>query len=305
MLAPAEELAQGVANCPEYPCLFIIGNSRCGSTFLLQWLASLNLFCYPTNLLSRFYMAPYIGSKIQQMLTEEIYNHKDEFKDISKKISLDSDKGKTEGLLSTHEFWHFWRRFIPTYYIEKIPAKSENQIDVKGLRNGIALIQKSFKKPIAMKGKMFNFNISKLHEIFPNALFIYLQRDPVMVAQSIYIARKINGEKNSWFGVRPPEYKDLINRNIYDQISGQIYYTDRHIVKQIYQMPKNNVLSLKYEDLCEDPKRVYEKLKKSLKDLGFAFSKKYDGPSKFCCSNNIKIPQKEFDRIKESVNVLY
>ena len=65
MLAPAEELAQGVANYPEYSCLFIVGNSRCGSTFLLQWLASLNLFCYPTNLLSRFYMAPYIGSKIQ------------------------------------------------------------------------------------------------------------------------------------------------------------------------------------------------------------------------------------------------
>ena len=39
-----------------------------GSTLLFQYLAATGLFTYPTNFVSRFYYAPYIGARLQEML---------------------------------------------------------------------------------------------------------------------------------------------------------------------------------------------------------------------------------------------
>src|SRR5699024_1803087 len=55
---------------PEYPTIFIVGNARSGTTLLYQWLASTGLFAYPSNIVSRFYNAPYIGALIHQMFVE-------------------------------------------------------------------------------------------------------------------------------------------------------------------------------------------------------------------------------------------
>ena len=95
----------------KYPIVFIIGTPRSGTTLLTQWLASLNLFCYPSNFISRFYKAPFVGAIIQEMLVNPDYAYKNELA-FDTSLSFQSDTGKTSGLTEPHEFWYFWRNYF-------------------------------------------------------------------------------------------------------------------------------------------------------------------------------------------------
>lgn len=303
-LGPAEQATIGNENVPEFPCIFIVGNSRCGSTLMLQWLAASGAFCYPSNLLARFYASPYIGSLIQQLLTDPAYQHFEEFRELAKDGGFASSTGKTNGLLAPHEFWHFWRRFIPNYFLEPIAQEHEPLVDVKGIRNGLASIQRVFGKALALKGKMFNFNISKLHEICPRGLFLHLKRDPVMIAQSIYLARTTTPANKDWFGVRPPEYPQLVKHDIHTQIAGQVYYTDKHLDEQLAKIPEECVLRAEYDSFCASPTKVYDALISKLGKLGYCLPADHAKPENFTPSRSIRIPELDFVSLSNALNTL-
>ena len=92
---------------PKYPVIFVVGAPRCGSTLVMQWLARTGKFAYPSNLLSRFYGAPYIGAKIQKLITDPEYDFNNELFDFDNEISFESNLGKTKGALEPNEFWYF------------------------------------------------------------------------------------------------------------------------------------------------------------------------------------------------------
>jgi LPS sulfotransferase NodH len=302
VLGPAEEAAIGSDNRPEFPVVFVVGNSRCGSTLMMQWLAATGAFCYPTNLLARFYASPYLGAKIQQLLADPRYQHLEEFQDLGKDGAFASATGKTKGLLAPHEFWHFWRRFLPTYYLEPIQREQEHLVDARGLSNGLAAIQKVFGKPLALKGKMFNFNIRLLHGICPRAVFLHLKRDPAMVAQSIYLARQTNPANSDWFGVRPPEYAELRRGDIFHQIAGQVLLTDLHLEKQLSALSDGLVLEVDYANFCDDPATLYGRLVSQMDALGCVLPGAYAGPKKFTQSDAVRIPPQEFEKLRRALD---
>jgi LPS sulfotransferase NodH len=304
MLGPAEEASIGSNNAPEFPCVFNVGNSRCGSTLMLQWMASTGAFCYPSNLLARFYASPYIGGRIQQLLTDPCYQHFDEFRELATDGGFTSSTGKTNGLLAPHVFWHFWRRFVPTYFLEPIAPDQEHLVDGQGIRNGLAAIQRVFGKPLALKAKMFNFNIGKLHEVCPRAVFLHLKRDPAMVAQSIYLVRTSIQANRDWYGVRPPEYAELLKSDIYTQIAGQIRFTDQHLDEQLAGLPEECVLRTTYESFCSDPSAVYGGLATRLAKLGYDLPADYAGPKSFAPSRTLRIAQPEFEKLSSALQQL-
>lgn len=110
-----------IKKTPEYPLIFVMGPLRSGSTLMTQWLANLG-FAYPTNLMSRFYKAPIIASKIQMLLTDERYNYRNEIRDFNSGIDFSSENGKTRGALAPNEFWYFWRRFLPFKELDYLPT---------------------------------------------------------------------------------------------------------------------------------------------------------------------------------------
>ena len=99
---------------PEQPPLFIVGPPRSGTTYCMQWLGASGAFSYPTNLIARFWQAPAIGAIVQHMLTDPHYDFRGEFSDLRfDTLQTRSELGKTQGLLSSNEFWYFWRSQFP------------------------------------------------------------------------------------------------------------------------------------------------------------------------------------------------
>ena len=69
---------QDLPASPSRPIVFVLGAPRSGTTLLTQWLAASGHFGVPSNLLARFYEAPYIGGLVQRLLTDPDLSYRDE-----------------------------------------------------------------------------------------------------------------------------------------------------------------------------------------------------------------------------------
>jgi LPS sulfotransferase NodH len=276
----------------KYPIIFIMGNPRSGSTLLLQWLASLGVFAYPTNLLSRFYEAPCVGAKIQKVLID--YDFKGEIFDPSYGKTFYSDLGKTTGPNAPHEFWYFWRRFFKYGEIQKLDTKSKNNIDVRRLRSEIGCLENEFQKPLVFKGMMFNWDISLINKIFDKVLFINLTREPIYnMDDLIYARQQFYGDQNKWYSFKPPEYEELKYCNPLEQVAGQVMLTSQAIEKQFEEIEQSKKITYSYEELCDNPRKLYKIICDKLGNQGCKVDKKYSGIELFEKQNNFRILNKK------------
>lgn len=266
----------------KYSLIFIVGSQRSGSTLLMQWLANLGL-AYPTNLMSRFYKAPIIASKIQLLLTDERYNYRNELIDFNSTIDFSSENGKTRGALAPNEFWYFWRRFLPFKELDYLPTEELfKKVDIETFKSEFVGMVDVFEKPFALKAMILNYNIDFLDEIFEKAIFIYTKRDPLTNMESALKAReKQLGSIKEWYSFKIPEYEELNKLNPYEQVAGQIYYINKAVENGLENVAESKKMIVNYEDFCKNPKKFYEELKSKLKVQGYELKGEYKGEDSF------------------------
>jgi hypothetical protein len=282
---------------PDFPMIFIMGPLRSGSTLIMQWLASLGCFSYPTNLMSRFYKTPIIGSKIQLLLTDDMYRFRDELIELNSRIDFYSENGKTNGLLAPNEFWYFWRRFLNFGEIDYLPTSELISNDtVKMLVHELAGIADVFKKPFALKGQILNYNIDYLDHIFKKAIFIHVKRDPLTNVESALQARERQlGDIKEWYSFKIPEYNQLKSMTPYEQVAGQVYYINKAVTSGLALVAEHKKITVNYEDFCMDPKILYAELQAKLKIQGYDITPKYNSAEFFSPSRERVIDKKIID----------
>jgi hypothetical protein len=242
--------------------IFLMGPHRSGSTLLMQWLAKTGLAAYPTNLLSRFFGAPLVGARIQQLLTDPRYNFRDEILDFNSGINFSSDNGKTKGALAPNEFWYFWRRFLPFDDLDYMPADElKLKANLLGFRDELNALANIFEKPIAMKALIMNQNIPELAEQFDKSLFIWIRRDPIFNIQSALEARKRQyGDINTWYSFKIKEYPQLKGLDPLESVAGQIAAINRSVEQGIADLQQSQKLVIQYEDFCQRPEYYYNQI---------------------------------------------
>ena len=256
---------------PRWPVVFVVGVPRSGTTVVLQCLARSGLVAWPSNLLARFYRAPYLGARIQQMLTDPVYRFRDEFAELEAGTGgLRSDLGKTRGLLAPNEFWYFWRRFFPE------PAEDWARAERRGLEPAarfaaeLALLERAFGRPFALKAMIANWNIPYLDRLLPRAVFVHVRRDPRFNAQSLIEAReRFYGDRHAWYSFRPPEYPWLRRLDPLEQVAGQVLLTRRAVDAALAALPPERRLAIDYEAFCSRPQRLIEALCERFHRQGF------------------------------------
>lgn len=259
----------------DFPKIFIVGCARSGSTLLTQLLANYTDWCYPTNLMSRFYYAPFTGALIQKMFYDldergELYG-----KQTTDFNNINSTLGKTKGALSPNEFWYFWRRFFKFGEIQKLSNDELDNVDVSYFLNSLHSIQHAFKKPLFMKAMILNWHIDYLHENVPNSFFIYIKRDTIYNAQSLLIAKeKFFGNLDEWYSFKPPEFNQIIKKSPIQQVIEQVKVTNRAIEYQLQKIDATKHISISYEELCAHPVNVFSNIYKM---LGYEFKENIPG----------------------------
>lgn len=300
------EMTRGLA-AERQPKIFVHGPLRSGTTLFLQWLSETGLAACPTNLLSRFYGAPVIGARIQQLLTDPRYNFRDEILDFNSQIDFRSENGKTRGALSPNEFWYFWRRFLPFEDLDYLPDEElvrHGHLD--GLRDELNALANAFERPFALKAMIMNQNIPALSARFDNALFVHIHRDPVFNVQSALEARKRQyGDIRQWYSFRIREYPELKNLEPLESVAGQIAAINRSIEIGMQSVPDERRLTVSYEAFCNDPRAFYEQIEERLCRLGPAtHAPDYTGPDSFQVTNQWRLEEYSRKEAEEAFSTM-
>ena len=279
-----------------YSKIFVMGPLRSGTTLFTQWLASTGLVAYPTNLLSRFYGAPLVGAKIQQLLTDPRYNFRNEILDFNSQINFTSDNGKTKGALAPNEFWYFWRRFVPFEKLDYMPPNElREKANLSGLRNELNALANIFEMPFAMKGMIMNQSIPALAKQFDKPLFIWIHRDPIFNIQSALEARRRQyGDINTWYSFKIKEYPHLKELDPLESVAGQIAAINCSVERGIASLPEENKLVVPYESFCENPKYYYNEIIRRLdkqNGRGLERPAEYFGEKGFSNTNHWKLKE--------------
>lgn len=263
ILAPAENIAIRPFDGPRLPMLLIIGAPRSGTTLLLQWLADSGLFSYPSNFISRFYHAPYLGAMVQRMMTDPSLAFRQEhlLPIATGTGEFLSELGKTSGLFAPNEFWYFWRRFFKYGTTQRLVPRAFRAACTRTLNRELAAFESVLSKPLLMKGMMFNWNLPEFHAAFPKTVLLHIHRDPPSNMASLLRARcQYFGNTRQWYSFKPPEFHQLARHTPHHQVAGQVYYTNKAIREGLLHIPKNKQLTISYESMCRDPRAVLDSI---------------------------------------------
>jgi len=300
-LAAAEDKAMSPyrGQSPGHPMIFVMGAARCGSTLFMQWLASLGQFAYPTNVLSRFWAAPITGARIQKLLFDPEFDFRDELADLKGGTDFVSHHGKTTGALSPNEFWYFWRRFFSGNDYQS-PELLEQTVDTDLLKAEIAGTVDVLDKPFAAKGMIFNENIPFMARHFPNAIFVWIRRQPEYNIQSLLLARERQyGDMRQWYSFKIRDYERLKDLPPVESVSGQVASIHSSIERGLDGLPDEQKLTVDYEDFCRNPASTYASLAEKLSAHGVDLPE-YSGGEHFEVRSEWRLDSVSFRQVRDS-----
>ncbi len=229
-----------------WPPIFIIGTPRMGTTLIYHTFTyALNL-SYICNLAGYFYISPGIITKILSQRKKIIPSN-----------SFKNFYGSTKGWNSPCQARNFWRRWFTGEQCYFPPGNLLiNQQKI--LQRTIALIERSMQMPFINKAQGNSVRIQAICEVFPNALFIKVNRDYLLTAQSILKGRRFWAtDYPDWFSVKPKEINQLLKlKNIKEQVCEQIYYLEKSMEQEISKIGIKRVFNLDYETFCKSPEQI-------------------------------------------------
>ncbi len=227
--------------------IFIVGAPRSGTTFLYQLIVSMFNVEYPTNFIAKFWGNPVVGYILQ---SELLANEKEEF--VS---SFKSHHGFTENeLLEPHEFGYFWSRWFD--HSKSHYTSCDAKVN-KDLIHTIDTLQTISNKNWVFKNLTLGLKIPLIKKLFPNAKFIYIQRDPYDTALSLYKGRiERFGSDEAWWSLEPKEINEIKKLSPKEQVVAQVYYINKQIEEDLHKLSSDDYLQIDY-DLFETNVKGY------------------------------------------------
>lgn len=245
-----------------YPIMYIVGLPRSGTTLLSQLMSKHFEVGYINNLVSRFWLNPIVGIRLSKSVLGNSAHDR---------ISLESSYGVTRDPWDPHEFGYFWRHWLKLDGAASHNLSSDElkQVDRVGLANILDALVGEFQAPLLFKNIICGFQARFLEQVRPNSLFIMIERDPEAVARSLFNARKDRyGDPSVWWSLKPSTFPDLpLGLSPEAQIERQISDGKVEFERELAAQGVNSI-TVKYEELCDNPRDVLSKIADACKPLG-------------------------------------
>jgi hypothetical protein len=248
-----------ISDCP--PPLFILGVPRSGTTLTYQVVTTQFDVSYFFSILNYLYGMPNLIFRI----AKPFLGRSDP--------SFQSKYGKVSGVFSPAETGPMWHRWFPwdnqeTHYLH-MGDTGLLAPRLKNLKRNLDSISTIMKKPLVIKSVYLSMVVTVLAKIWPEARFIYVQRDLLLTSHSLLIGRQKQKDPNRWWSVKPPQLSQIMEKPIWQQVVEQAYYTDKLLQNELNQVAAERTFRIRYEDLCQDPHHFVQELGKWLAPVGY------------------------------------
>lgn len=251
----------------EQPPIFILGHWRSGTT-MLHNLITLNPQLTFLNLYQCLFPGHFLlTEKLLAPLTEPLLPKKRPMDNVE--VSWTSPQ-EDEVALAVHSLlspyimpafqgrMEVYERFLdPRDMTESERSRWKDCLTT--LIRKMALIKPG---SVVMKSPTHTYRVPTLLEMFPNAKFIYIYRDPRAVYQSTIHLRKMMFADNTLGPLRPDTWSEEAI-TLYEK-SIRLYHESRHLI------PAGNLCEVKFEDFEAAPRETLQQLHSTLGLPGWA-----------------------------------
>ncbi len=271
--APIKIILQGLSQLEKtlwpdeqlrYSPVFIVSPPRAGSTLLYQLMTRCMTTAYFSNFALRLrvqgsVVIPVIAARIAALLKINRWQGK----------TFSSYYGASTDWGDPHEAHWIWDSVFPEDQ-HAIPPGYLSKDAQKEIYRMVAGTERAFNRPFVNKHIRNSVRIEALAEIFPTALFVHCRRNPLDVAQSIYLARTrdfpfaydaVQNPLNWWFAVKPKEYPEIKRKGMIEQVCEQVYYVEQSIDQARAALGDARFFDINYKNLCALPQQEMIKLR--------------------------------------------
>ncbi len=254
--ARIERLLLARREAPRAPVLLILGLPRSGTTLVYQYLVHRLRLAYFTNGAGRFHRAPCLATRVQRRIHGE---YRSDFR---------SEYGRVSGPLGPREAGAFWGRSFGFEEYVRFDDLDAARIDV--LRRTVACVQTAFDgAAFVNKNVKHLLRVDALARVYPQSLFLVVERDLGEVALSMYRAwlRHAPGP-GAWWSVRPPDAARLSSLPLVERVAGQAVALKDRLDADLSALAADRVVRLAYEGFCDGPDGIVRLLRTRLGDPG-------------------------------------
>lgn len=234
------------------PQIFILGLPRSGTTLIYQYITHRLDVSYFTRGVTSFPGSPCIVSFLQ---TKLFGHYESDFKSVY---------GKVKGPNAPREAGNFWNKYFDIdAYVE---TYKQNPKDMEKMVSTISCLQKMLgDKPFVNKNIKHMLRVSRLKSVFPNAVFLVIERDIEQVALSVLRARHDTvNNASEWWSIKPANFEKLKNLDLPSQVSGQLFSVKDRLTNDLLGLD-DRVIRVEYEKFCENPETVIEAIRNKIK----------------------------------------
>ncbi len=289
-LSPLEKkLLNQVDKEPANPVVFIVGPPRSGTTLVYELLVRRYKFSYISNLAQKFHQTPLAVTKVGKNIIDSWHQQA--------KSRYKNRYGNINGWGAPSEGGCVWNRWFPeSHYldeshIEKIPQRL--------IQNTVYGLEEIMKGTFINKNVMHSVHMKLLDLLFPNCLFIHINRDTKSNIRSILRAHsKFATDKNDWFSVKPREWEQYKNEDIVLRSTIQVHYTHKNIEEDADYLGDGRVYPISYEDVCQDSGAALDAICVFLNENGVKVEERNIQFPEL----SISVPEKTNDDIEEKID---
>ncbi len=263
--------------------IFILGLHRSGTSILYKTLGDTKQF----NILTAYHIF-YYDSIIYNYLNQLEKTKKDELNTLFKRKGITTRK--TDNMLVSSDYaYEYMYIFSNQGYPFKITKKNKTLFEE--IYNKLRFVSGN-KNPILLKNPYDFPNFIFIKQIYPNARFIFIHRNPLQIISSaMRLYQTIYKNKNEYLAIFSKTYQQsyenklslFLNRFYYCSYFPPGVFEAIHLcskdlnyyLKNIGKLSKNDYISIRYEDFCKEP---YTEISKIMKFLRIDYDLEFKNP---------------------------
>jgi hypothetical protein len=263
-LRALEALAYGrrVAATKVPPPLFILGHWRSGTTFLHDLLAKDRRFAYMTFAQTLaphgFLLAGRIVSRVTGWLLPPTRGQLDNVAVTAESPQEEEFALCRTSCCSPYLAWTFPGR--SEHYYRYLTFRDVPRRQVQRWQSAFVLLAQKltwlYRRPLVFKSPPNTARIRLLLDVFPDARFVHIRRNPYSVYQSTLRMNRVAGRAFAFQGPRPADLHRHTLRAY--QVMYDAFFEERPLI------PAGRLCEVAYEELAADPvnqmRRIYEEL---------------------------------------------